>query len=150
MMYPEYVKPSLDATVVWGSIDFRFKNNRETPIKIVAPVKNGVASKNIPHGTYKCQITADGYYSYENDITVSNSQKEKHIELVKKHNASSTQSSSSHSSSKSTSSAQSSPTSIPTMYSTFLFSLIILTPFLHKIILVYHKNHLYAIFYNIY
>ena len=47
MMYPEYVKPSLDATVVWGSIDFRFKNNRETPIKIVATVKNGVATTTI-------------------------------------------------------------------------------------------------------
>ena len=47
MMYPEYVKPSLDATVVWGSIDFRFKNNRETPIKIVATVKNGIATTTI-------------------------------------------------------------------------------------------------------
>ena len=47
MMYPEYVKPSLDATVVWGSIDFKSKNNRETPIKIVATVKNGVATTTI-------------------------------------------------------------------------------------------------------
>lgn len=47
MMYPEYVKPSLDATVVWGSIDFKFKNNRETPIKIVVTVKNGVATATI-------------------------------------------------------------------------------------------------------
>lgn len=101
--YKIYVTPST-ATI---KVTINGKEN-------IWPVKNGVASKNIPHGTYKCQITADGYYSYENNITVSNSQKEKHIELVKKHNASSTQSSSSHSSSKSTSSAQSSPTSIPT------------------------------------
>lgn len=47
MMYPQYVEPSLDATVVWGSIDFRFKNTRETPIKIVATVKNGVATTTI-------------------------------------------------------------------------------------------------------
>lgn len=47
MMYPQYVKPSLDATVVWGSIDFRFKNNRETPIKIVATVKNGITTTTI-------------------------------------------------------------------------------------------------------
>jgi len=47
MMYPEYVKPSLDATVVWGSIDFKFKNNRETPIKIEAIVKNGIATTTI-------------------------------------------------------------------------------------------------------
>lgn len=47
MLYPEYVEPSLDATVVWGSIDFRFKNTRETPIKIKATVKNGVATTTI-------------------------------------------------------------------------------------------------------
>lgn len=47
MMYPEYVKPSFDATVAWGSIDFKFKNNRETPIKITATVKNGVATVTI-------------------------------------------------------------------------------------------------------
>lgn len=47
MMYPEYVKPSLDATVVWGSIDFRFKNNRETPIKLEMTVKNGIATATI-------------------------------------------------------------------------------------------------------
>ena len=43
MFYPEYVKPSLDATVAWGSIDFKFKNNRETPIKIKASVSGGTA-----------------------------------------------------------------------------------------------------------
>lgn len=47
MMFPEYVKPSLDATVVWGSIDFKFKNNRETPIKIEASAKNGIATVTI-------------------------------------------------------------------------------------------------------
>ncbi len=43
MFWPEYVKPSFDATVVWGSIDFNFKNNRKTPIKIEASAKSGVA-----------------------------------------------------------------------------------------------------------
>lgn len=43
MMHTGYVEPSLDATVVYGSIDFKFKNNRETPIKIEATVKNGKA-----------------------------------------------------------------------------------------------------------
>lgn len=43
MMHTGYVKPSFDATVVYGSIDFKFKNNRETPIKIEATVKNGKA-----------------------------------------------------------------------------------------------------------
>lgn len=47
MMFPEYVKPSLDATVAWGAIDFKFKNNRETPIKIEASAKNGIATVTI-------------------------------------------------------------------------------------------------------
>ena len=36
-----------DATVVYGVKDFRFKNSREYPIKIVASVKNGVAMMKI-------------------------------------------------------------------------------------------------------
>lgn len=47
MFYPQYVDPSFDATVVWGSIDFTFKNNRETPIKIVASSKSGIATVSI-------------------------------------------------------------------------------------------------------
>ena len=47
MFFPEYVKPSLDATVAWGSIDFKFKNNRETPIKLKASVSGGVATVSI-------------------------------------------------------------------------------------------------------
>ena len=47
MFWPEYVKPSFDATVVWNSIDFKFKNNRKTPIKIVASAKGGVATVTI-------------------------------------------------------------------------------------------------------
>ena len=42
-----YVKNGLDATVVYGSIDFKFVNNRKYPIKIVAEVKNGVAKMSI-------------------------------------------------------------------------------------------------------
>ena len=37
-----YVSPSRDATVYWGSIDFKFKNTRTYPIKIVGTAKNGV------------------------------------------------------------------------------------------------------------
>ncbi len=43
-MYVEYVKPSLDATVVDGAIDFKFKNNRSTPVKLEASAKDGVVS----------------------------------------------------------------------------------------------------------
>ncbi len=38
-----YVVAGRDATVVWGAIDFQFKNSRSYPIKIEASVKNGVA-----------------------------------------------------------------------------------------------------------
>ena len=31
---PSYVKPGLDATVSWGGPDFKFKNNRDYPIRI--------------------------------------------------------------------------------------------------------------------
>jgi vancomycin resistance protein YoaR len=41
---PSYVTASRDATVVYGSIDFKFKNNRDYPIKLVCSVSNGIAS----------------------------------------------------------------------------------------------------------
>ena len=41
---PSYVKASRDATVVFGSIDFKFKNNRNYPIKILCSVNNGVVN----------------------------------------------------------------------------------------------------------
>ena len=37
-----YVKAGLDATVVYGSTDFKFKNSRSYPIKIVGEVDGGV------------------------------------------------------------------------------------------------------------
>lgn len=43
-MYVEYVEPSLDATVVDGAIDFKFKNNRKYPVKIGAKAENGVVT----------------------------------------------------------------------------------------------------------
>ena len=42
-----YVGAGLDATVVYGSTDFRFKNNRKYPVKIVTQVKNGIAKIDI-------------------------------------------------------------------------------------------------------
>lgn len=38
-----YVPDSRDATVSWGYLDFKFKNTKTYPIKIVASAKNGVA-----------------------------------------------------------------------------------------------------------
>lgn len=44
---PSYVTASRDATVVYGSIDFKFKNNRDYPIKIVCSVSGGIAKFDI-------------------------------------------------------------------------------------------------------
>ena len=41
---PSYSDASRDATVVYGAIDFKFKNNREYPIKIICSVSNGIAN----------------------------------------------------------------------------------------------------------
>lgn len=41
---PSYASASRDATVVYGAIDFKFKNNREYPIKITCSVANGIAN----------------------------------------------------------------------------------------------------------
>ena len=44
---PSYVTASRDATVVYGSIDFKFKNNRDYPIKLVCSVSGGIAKFDI-------------------------------------------------------------------------------------------------------
>ena len=41
MFVPSYVKAGKDATVVWGSIDFKFRNDRNYPIKIESSVSGG-------------------------------------------------------------------------------------------------------------
>ena len=41
---PSYAGASRDATVVYGAIDFKFKNNRAYPIKITCSVSNGIAN----------------------------------------------------------------------------------------------------------
>lgn len=41
---PSYISASRDATVVYGAIDFQFKNNRNYPIKLVSYVSGGVAN----------------------------------------------------------------------------------------------------------
>ncbi len=42
-----YADPGKDATVVYGALDFKFKNNRKYPVKIVASLNSGVASVSI-------------------------------------------------------------------------------------------------------
>ncbi|MCL2035672.1 MAG: VanW family protein [Oscillospiraceae bacterium] len=40
-MCPDYIEsPGLDATVSWGSLDYKFKNNTDNPIKIFARVED--------------------------------------------------------------------------------------------------------------
>ena len=41
---PSYAPASRDATVVYGAIDFQFKNNRNYPIKIQCSVSGGIAN----------------------------------------------------------------------------------------------------------
>ena len=47
MFVPSYADAGKDATVVWGSTDFKFENRRAYPIKIETSVKNGVAKVKI-------------------------------------------------------------------------------------------------------
>lgn len=47
MMHTGYQPPGRDATVVYGSIDFKFKNNRELPIKIEMTVDKGMVTSYI-------------------------------------------------------------------------------------------------------
>ena len=47
MMHTGYNDPGRDATVVYGSIDFRFVNTRKTPIKLEMIVKNGIVTSTI-------------------------------------------------------------------------------------------------------
>lgn len=47
MFVPSYVIGGRDATVVYGSTDFKFKNSRSYPVKIISSVEGGVATVQI-------------------------------------------------------------------------------------------------------
>ncbi len=47
MFVPSYATGGRDATVVYGSTDFKFKNSRSYPIKIVSSVDKGIATVSI-------------------------------------------------------------------------------------------------------
>ena len=59
---PSYARASRDATVVYGAIDFKFKNNRDYPIKITCSVSGGIANFKIwglkSDNDYDVQITS--------------------------------------------------------------------------------------------
>lgn len=46
-MYVKYAEPSVDATIAEGSIDFKFKNNRNYPIMIESELKDGTLTMSI-------------------------------------------------------------------------------------------------------
>ena len=82
---PSYVIASRDATVVYGSIDFKFKNNRDYPIKLVCSVFGGIAKFDIyglrTDNEYEVEIssyvtgsTADSTYSEAYRILKQNGQ----------------------------------------------------------------------------
>ena len=82
---PSYVTASRDATVVYGSIDFKFKNNRNYPIKLVCSVSGGIAKFDIyglrTDNEYEVEIssyvtgsTADSTYSEAYRILKQNGQ----------------------------------------------------------------------------
>ncbi len=60
-----YLPAGRDATVSWGSVDFKFKNNRKYPIKIIATAENGVVKVDL-YG-----IKEDGDYTVIIDSKVT-------------------------------------------------------------------------------
>ena len=64
MFDPQYTPLSRDATVVYGAIDFQFKNSRNYPIKILCSVKNGKCSFSI-HGIKEANEPQVSISSYQ-------------------------------------------------------------------------------------
>jgi len=61
--YPGYVACGRDATVYWGSLDFKFKNTRSYPVKITASVGGGYVTMKM-YGTKE---------AVEYDVSISSS-----------------------------------------------------------------------------
>ncbi len=91
---PSYVSASRDATVVYGSIDFQFKNNRNYPIKINCSVSGGIAKFQIfgmkQEDDYEVEIssyvtgrTATAIYSEAYKILKRNGQEVSRVLLSK-------------------------------------------------------------------
>ena len=71
MFVPSYVTGGRDSTVVYGSTDFKFKNSRSYPIKIVSSVEGGIATVSI-YG-YKNQNDPEYDISIETNLVKSTS-----------------------------------------------------------------------------
>ncbi len=69
-----YLKPGLDATVSYGSLDFKFKNTRSYPIQIKASISGGIATVSIygrnEETEYNIKLTSvvTATIPYDNDI----------------------------------------------------------------------------------
>ena len=66
MFVPSYVSGGRDATVVYGSTDFKFKNSRSYPIKLVSSVEGGVATISVY--VYKNENDPEYEISIENNL----------------------------------------------------------------------------------
>lgn len=81
MFLTSYVGAGKDATVVYGAIDFKFKNTRNYPIMISASVKNGIAKVDIygirEEVEYEVEISTKilSYIPYEVKYETDNSLK---------------------------------------------------------------------------
>lgn len=81
MFLTSYVGAGKDATVVYGSIDFKFKNTRNHPIMINASVKNGIAKIDIygikEEVEYEVEISTKilNYITYDVKYETNNSLK---------------------------------------------------------------------------
>ena len=72
-----YVQPGRDATVVYGVTDFKFKNTRDTPVKIKCTVKNGTATISI----YGTSDPSDYEVSIESVIISSTPYSTRYVEM---------------------------------------------------------------------
>ena len=75
-MTVNYVPVGCDATVSYGSVDFKFKNSRSYPIKIVATVNTGVITISI------CGVRENNEYKV--DIIVETTQKDDYETVYEK------------------------------------------------------------------
>lgn len=72
---PSFMPLGMDATVKWGSVDFRFKNNSDYPIRIEAAASEGSTSITIL-GTdtkdYSVKMEYEKLKTYDYDVTYQN------------------------------------------------------------------------------
>lgn len=74
---PDYVPWGMDATIYWGSLDYRFRNNTAYPMRIDASVSNGYVhitfvGTDTKDYTVKLDYKTTAYYEHETvDVEIS-------------------------------------------------------------------------------